>query len=71
MGGAVAILMKLLEPGKYHSHYQQFQTVRKLRAGFSNIYMASVDGVYSLQTVRENKAKHHLTHSPTQSKWFK
>jgi hypothetical protein len=37
MGVAVAMLLKSLEPGRYSSHYQQFATVQKLRAGFSNI----------------------------------
>jgi hypothetical protein len=51
MGVTVAMLLKSLEPGKYHASYQQFETVRKLRAGFANIYMASVEGVSSLRTV--------------------
>ncbi len=70
MGVAVAMLLKSLEPGKYHASYQQFETVRKLRAGFANIYMASVEGVSSLRTVGGDRAKHHLTQSPTQSQWF-
>jgi len=70
MGVAIAMLMKSLEPGRYNASYQQFETIRKLRAGFANIYMASQDGVSSLRTVGGDKVKHHLTHSPTQSKWF-
>jgi hypothetical protein len=70
MGVAIAMLMKSLEPGRYNPHCQQFEMIRKLRAGFSNIYMASQEGVSSLRTVGGDKVKHHLTHSPTQSKWF-
>jgi hypothetical protein len=67
---AVAMLLKSLEPGKYTAMHQQFETVRKLRAGYSNVYMASYEGVTSLRTVGGDRAKHHLTYSPTQSKWF-
>lgn len=70
MSVALAMLMKTLELGRYNVRYQQFETVRKLRAAFSNVYMASREGVTSLQTVGGDRAKHHLTHSPTQSLWF-
>ena len=70
MSVALAMLMKTLEPGRYNVQYQQFETVWKLRAAFSNVYMASREGVTSLQTVGGDRAKHHLTHSPTQSLWF-
>jgi hypothetical protein len=68
---AVAMLMKTLEPGRYNSAYQQFKTVQKLCAAHSNVYMASREGVLSLRTVGGDRAKHHLTYSPTQSSWFK
>jgi hypothetical protein len=71
MGVAVAMLLKSLEPGRYSPQYQQFETVRKLRAGFSNIYMASCKGASCLRTVGGDRAKHQLTYSPTQSLWFK
>ncbi len=51
MGVAIAMLLKSLEPGKHDPRYQQFETIRKLRAGFSNLYMASREGVTSLRTV--------------------
>jgi hypothetical protein len=70
MSVAVAMLLKSLEPGRYSPRYQQFETVRKLRAGFSNIYMASREGVHCLHTVGGDKAKYQLTYSPTQSQWF-
>jgi hypothetical protein len=70
MSVAIAMLLKSLEPGRYSSRYQQFETVRKLREGFSNIYMASCEGASCLHTVGGDRAKHQLTHSPTQSLWF-
>ncbi len=70
MSVAIAMLLKSLEPRRYHANYQQFESIHKLRAGFSNMYMASMEGVSSLWTVGGEKAKYHLTHRPTQSKWF-
>jgi len=70
MGVAIAMLLKSLEPGRYNLQYQQFETVRKLRAAYANTYMASWGGVSSLRTVGGDRVKHHLTHSPTQSLWF-
>jgi hypothetical protein len=67
---AVGMLLKSLEPGRYSRGHQQFETIRKLRAGYSNIYMASVEGATSLQTVGGDRVKHFLTQSPTQSTWF-
>jgi len=70
LGVAVAMLLKSLEPGRYSPKYQQFETVRKLRAGFSNLYMASSEGASCLRTIGGDKAKHQLTYLPTQSQWF-
>jgi hypothetical protein len=70
MGVAIAMLLKSKEPGKYQMSHQQFETIRKLWAGFSNIFMASKEGVLSLRSVGGDRAKHHLTQSPTQSQWF-
>jgi hypothetical protein len=67
---AIAMLLKSLEPGRYNERYQQFETIRKLRAGYANIYMASREGVASLRSVGGDRVKHQLTHSPTQSLWF-
>jgi hypothetical protein len=69
-GVAIAMLLKSMEPGRHSKDYQQFETIRKLRAGYSNMFMASQDGVFSLRTMGGDKVKHHLTTSPTQSKWF-
>lgn len=67
---AIGMLLKSLEPGRYHKDHQQFETIRKLRAGYSNIYMASLEGATSLRTVGGDRAKHFLTASPTHSTWF-
>jgi hypothetical protein len=70
LGVAVAMLLKSLDPGRYNSKYQQFETVRKLRAGFSNLYMASSEGASCLRSVGGDRSKHQLTHLATQSQWF-
>jgi hypothetical protein len=66
---AIGMVLKSLEPGRYDSH-QQFETIRKLRAGFSNLYMSSLEGSNDLRSVGGDRAKYQLTHSPTQSTWF-
>jgi hypothetical protein len=66
-GVAIAMLLKSMEPGRHSKNYQQFETIRKLRAGYFNIFMTSQDGVPSLRTMGGGKVKHHLTSSPTQS----
>jgi hypothetical protein len=40
---AITMVLKSRTPGHY-AHYQQFETIRKLRAGYSNVFMASVGG---------------------------
>jgi hypothetical protein len=66
---AIAMLLKSRERGRY-AEYQQFESIRKLRAGYSNVYMASLKGVESLRTVGGDKAKHFLNDCPTHSQWF-
>jgi hypothetical protein len=59
-GVAVAMLLKSLEPGRYEAYqraYQQFETIRKLRSGYHNIYMSSVVGAFSICSVSGDKAK--------------
>ncbi len=71
LGYAVAIakLLKSREPGSYAS-FQQFEMIRKLRLGFSNFYMASVENVESLGTVSGDQPKLFLDNCPTHSLWF-
>jgi hypothetical protein len=68
-GVAVAMLLKSLEPGRYDT-YQQFATIRKLRAGYHNVYMSSSLGANSLRSVGGDNAKHFLNTCPTHSGWF-
>ncbi len=68
-GIAVAMLLKYLEPGHY-ADYQQFDTIWKLRAGYSNVYMSSVAGASSLCTVGCDTAKQFINVCPTHSSWF-
>jgi hypothetical protein len=66
---AVSMLLKSREPGRY-AEYQQFESIRKLRAAYSNIYMTSLDGAQSLRSVGGEKAKFFLNYCPTHSLWF-
>jgi hypothetical protein len=67
---AIGMLIKSLEPGRYSKSYQQFETIRKLRAAFSNMHMSSIEGVSSLRTVGGETSKMSLMLLPTNSLWF-
>jgi hypothetical protein len=67
---AVGMLIKSLEPGRYSPAYQQFETIWRLRATFSNMHMLSLEGVNSLRTVGGETAKMSLALLPTNSLWF-
>jgi len=47
--------------------YQQFETIRKLRAGYSNVHMASLIGQDSLRFMGGDKAKQYICSCPTNS----
>jgi len=66
---AIAMLIKSRDPGRY-ADYQQFESIRKLRAGFSNVFLASLTGTASLRSMGGDKAKQFFTNYPTQSQWF-
>lgn len=66
---AIAMLVKSLEPGRYSKDHQQFETIRKLRASYSNMYMSSSLGVDCLKTFGGEAAKLALTNLPTNSTW--
>jgi hypothetical protein len=68
-GVAVAMILKSCDKGRY-ADYQQFKIVRKLRATYTNVFMASASGVAALHTMGGVYAKHQLTLSPTHSLWF-
>jgi hypothetical protein len=57
VGVAIAMVLKSLDRRRYQEH-QQFETIRKLCAGYSNIYMFSLEGLQNLRTVGGDKAKH-------------
>jgi hypothetical protein len=66
---AIAMITKSREKGRYES-YQQFETIRKLRMGFSSTYASSPSGVEALRTFGGDTAKFHLNLCPTNSLWF-
>jgi hypothetical protein len=59
---AVAMLLKSLSPGRYEA-YQQYETIRKLRAGYSNVFQASVAGAGSYKTLGGDKVKMSFSNS--------
>ncbi len=67
---AVAMLVKSTKPGRHNPDYSQFETMRKLRAAFSNLYHASVESSVNTLTLGRDTAKTFLTTCPTQSMWF-
>jgi len=67
---AIGMVLKSLEPGRHNRHYQQFETIQRLCAGYSNLYLSSEEGTSCLRTMGGDMVKHSLTHSPTQSTWF-
>lgn len=66
---AVGMLMKSLHPGKY-AEYTQFETMRKLRSAFSNLYHASALGSTIMMTLGRDTAKTFLSTCPSSSLWF-
>ena len=65
----IAMILKSLDPGRYAQH-QQFESIRKLQAAFSNIYMTLLEGTACLRTFGGDWKKHFLTSSPMQSSFF-
>jgi hypothetical protein len=63
------MILKSLEPGRYNS-FQKFESNRKLRAAYSNVYMTSLEGSNSLRSFGGDRAKYCLTTSPAQSLFF-
>ncbi len=67
---AIGMLIKSLEPGRYSSAYQQFETIRKLRAAHSNLFMSSVEGTQAFRSIGGDIAKLSFAAMPTNSLWF-
>ena len=66
---AVCMLKRSLEPGRY-AIYSQFETIRKFRSTYSNIYMASIQGCMEASSIGRSTPKSFLSHCPTNSLWF-
>jgi hypothetical protein len=66
---AIAMVLKSRDKGRYAAH-QQYETIRKLRAGYTNTYMSSVAGTQDLHTVGGDTLKYSLSKCPTHSLWF-
>jgi hypothetical protein len=60
VGLAIAMVLKSLDKGRYSNH-QQFETIQKLHAGYSNLYMSSLSGSDNLRSIAD---------CPTQLLWF-
>jgi len=67
---AIAMVLKSLQPGRYHGEYQQFETIRKLSAAHSNVYLALLEGAGCLRASGGDRTKQFLNLSPTYSLWF-
>jgi len=70
MAAAVAMLSKSTQPGRHEEAYTQFESLRKLRAAYSNFYHASSLSTATAMTLGRDTAKSFLTTCPTQSMWF-
>jgi len=70
MAAAVAMLVKSTQPGKHDPRYTQFETLRKLRAAYSNYYHASAISAETSMTLGRDTAKATLTTCPTKNMWF-
>jgi len=70
MAAAVAMLSKSTRPGRHDEAYTQFESLRKLRAAYSNFYHASALSASTAMTLGRDTAKSFLTTCPTQSMWF-
>jgi len=67
---AIAMVLKSLQPGRYYGDYQQFETIRKMSAAHSNVYLASLEGAGCLRATGGDRTKQFLNLSPTYSLWF-
>lgn len=74
-GYALAMVMAedSLGPGKYHKSHKQFDTIRGLRSGFSNLHaVSSVSVKHTLRLAPEDHKKATtISRSGAQSEWFR
>jgi hypothetical protein len=66
---AVGMVLRSAQPGRYKPH-TQYETMRKLRSAFSNLFHASAQGCSTMATLGRDTAKTFLSACPTQSLWF-
>jgi hypothetical protein len=71
-GIACQELMASTRPGTYHASHSQFDTVRKLRSSFANLWALSLKGAsLNLSAGRDKKGNSTiLSDCPTESEWF-
>ncbi len=67
---AVAMLVKSTKPGRHNESYTQFETMRKLRAAYSNMFHASARSNIDTLMLGRDMTKSFLTTCPTKSNWF-
>ena len=70
MTEATLFLTRTLDPGR-NDDTIQFDTARKLRAFFSNMFTTTNQGVGAMSTRSDGRAGHTFTSAPTDSIWFK
>jgi hypothetical protein len=68
-GVAIAMVWKSRGKGCY-ADYQQFETIRKLRAGYTNLFKASIPGTAELHTLGGDMAKYSLSRCASHSLRF-
>lgn len=72
-GVAIMMLMASRAKGRYHEDHLQFDTIRKFRSIYHNIWDASVAGsAFNISTGRNKRGESVLlTRCPTESEWYK
>jgi hypothetical protein len=68
MGATIVMLQQSLQPGKYDKNVQ-FETVRKFRSAFSNVYHTSAKGQDAMVMAKETR-KLNVTKCPTYGEFF-
>jgi hypothetical protein len=68
---AYGMLVHSRQKGKHSAKYTQFDTIRKQRSAFSNLYFASRQGVSEERALASGMTPNaHLTDCPSSSLWF-
>jgi len=68
--GAIVMLRRSLDPGKYGDTIQEYDTLRKYRSAFSNIWGASMHTMVQESVMAQGTAKLFVTSCPTNGLWF-